>query len=151
MAETPAKSSSKPHYEDLRKRLGLPDLRIWVDVEDECTASDIRALLQEKLLSIVDLTASLVNPEGYDAALEAQVFSEVEHAKIQAYHRRVMLLIKDCQLAELESSNTEEEALLKRLVQELPTIIVEAKSIVERTKRAYIDNSSHYNDTSYLG
>lgn len=141
----------KHKYSDLIKKHDLPDVREWVIVDDEITIQDIRKAFQEKLYGFADILDILLHPEGVPSMMEAQVFSDDEHKKMDEFYNKVMLLGKDCMLVDIAATEAEEVSFIKKLCKELPSLTSELKQIVEKTKDAYNGKSFASHNVSYLG
>ncbi len=143
--------ATKPSLATMLKEHGLPEVRQWIDVDDEATIRDVRLAFTDKLGLFIDAVTDMIQPEKLSAMAEAQVFTETEHAAIALFLNRLSLLGKDCLLVSISVTEKEEIAFVKRLCSEWPGIVTELKILVERTKAAYADTTLSTHHVSYLG
>lgn len=130
---------------------GLPDLTKWVSLDDEVTPRSVRKALHDKLLSYGDYIEHLIYPEGLTDGWESAVFTETEHEELAAFHKRLAMLDKDCVLLDIESTDADESAMIKRLVAEWPGIVAEMQRVVTKAKSAYNGGHTRHGPASYLG
>jgi hypothetical protein len=141
----------KEAYSELIKKHNLPNVQQWIAVEDELTLTDLRAAFQEKLFSFADMLSLLLHPEDITAMVEAQVFGEEEREQMEDFYNRLMLLAKDCVLADIAATDAEELVLLRKIIAEWPPIVSQMKAIVAKTKNAYNGLKPGIHRVSYLG
>ena len=141
----------KVKYDVFIAENSLPDLRQWVDLEDEVTVWGVRSALHEKLSFYADVLHNMLFPEAMASLSESAMMSEQEHEKALALYNDVMLLIKECVLADIESSPKEDLALVKKTVALMPSFALRLKPLVEKTKSAYNGHKKTPFSASYLG
>jgi hypothetical protein len=136
---------------EITKKHALPDVTQWIVIDEETTLADIRAAFQDKLFGFADIVNTLLRPEDISAMVEAQVFAEHERERIEHFANHLMLLSKDCLIADIAATEQEELLLVKRLCTEWPYIVGEMKKLVSRTKQAYDGSKPGVHVVSYLG
>jgi hypothetical protein len=141
----------KHKYLELLRKYDLPTLDQWLILDDELTIADVRRAFQEKLLGFGDILNSMLRPEDMPAMQEAQVLSEKDYESIEKLFNHIMLLAKDCVLADIEASETQEHELVKRLCADWPQLVTNMKYYVGKTKEAYSGSAQTGHTVSYLG
>lgn len=141
----------KLNYTELAAKHQLPAVSQWVQLEEPLSLQDVRKAFQDKLFGYADYLYTLLHPEDLNSMLESQVFPDSEREAMESLYRTLVLLGKDCQLADIESGDDGEAQLLRSILAAWPAIAQQMKAIVAKTKEAYSDNPQHAHHLSYLG
>ncbi len=129
----------------------MPQLDTWLVLQENATISDVRAAFQEKLYDFADRVLTLIRPEDIQAMSESAVFTEDELADFERLYNELMLLVKDCDIVEVASTEAEEVALVQRICVAYPALVSQMQALITRTKEAYNSTRAKAGRVSYLG
>lgn len=153
-------SNIKDAYLALQKKLNLPDWSV-VDFEFEVSLLDhesfllrgIRQRIFERAQLLTDILIDVLQPDtaSFASMYECNFFSQEEKEKIMDLYKRIMVLLRSLNVADLKQDDKFDAEVIGLAVKAWPAIRDEASVIVQKLRKGWSETEEVKELLGYLG